>query len=189
MKTNLLKFAAATFAALLLSVAAKADLINGNISFAGNMTTNNGGIVGATSINFPTYGQYVFTVDGDFASYVSVYQSTTFTPTWNFAAGGSVPGLWSVGGFTFNLQSSSILIQGFVGQNYWLVIEGTGTVTGNGFDPTVGSWSFTSQNKNNVSTSGFSFSAQSTSVPDGGTTALLVGLGLVGMSFIARRRK
>lgn len=32
------------------------------------------------------------------------------------------------------------------------------------------------------------FSAPGTSVPDGGTTALLLGLGLVGMSFIARRR-
>ncbi|HND60298.1 MAG TPA: hypothetical protein PLB90_02385 [Opitutaceae bacterium] len=189
MKTNLLKFAAASLAALLLSVAAKADLINGNISFAGSMSTNNGGIVGATTINFPAYGQYVFTVDGDFASYVSVYNAATFAPSWNFSSGGSLPGLWSVGGFTFNLQSSSIIVQGLVGNNYWLVIEGTGTVVGNGFDPTVGSWSFTTQNKNNTSTSGFSFSAQSSAVPDGGTTALLVGLGLVGMSVIARRRK
>ena len=67
--------------------------------------------------------------------------------------------LWSVGGFTFNLTASSITQQG----NGFLAVSGTGTISGNGFDPTPGTWRFSTQNPpaNGV----FSFSASTTATP------------------------
>jgi hypothetical protein len=90
---------------------------------------------------------------GDFAS-VSVGTSVTMTAPWNFNSG-ALPALWSVGGFMFNLTASTITQQG----NGFLAVSGTGTITGNGFDSTPGSWRFSTQNPpaNNV----FSFSASS----------------------------
>jgi len=43
--------------------------------------------------------------------------------------------------------------------------------------------------KNGASNTGFVTDGRAPSVPDGGTTAVLLGLGLVGLSLIARRRK
>ncbi|HET7535064.1 MAG TPA: VPDSG-CTERM sorting domain-containing protein, partial [Candidatus Didemnitutus sp.] len=60
----------------------------------------------------------------------------------------------------------------------FLAVSGTGWVTGNGFDASVGTWSFTTQN--GAADGAFSFSAAS-AVPDGGYTALLLGLGLLGL--------
>ena len=47
--------------------------------------------------------------------------------------------------------------------NGFVSVSGTGTITGNGFDPTPGTWTFTTQNPpaNGV----FSFSASTTAVP------------------------
>ena len=53
----------------------------------------------------------------------------TMAAPWNFNSG-PLAGLWSVGGFTFNLTASSIVMQG----NGFLTVSGTGTITGNGFD-------------------------------------------------------
>ncbi|MDB6126612.1 MAG: proteinsorting protein/MYXO-CTERM protein [Verrucomicrobia bacterium] len=69
-----------------------------------------------------------------------------------------------------------------VGVSLW----GTGTAYMAGHAATTGSWTFSASR--NQEDAVFNFSS-STSVPDGGTTALLVGLGLVGMSVVARRRK
>jgi hypothetical protein len=76
------------------------------------------------------------------------------TAPWGFGSGRAA--LWSVGGFTFDLTASSIVKQG----NGFLAVSGTGTISGNGFNPTPGSWRLSTQNApaNNV----FSFSASST---------------------------
>ena len=86
---------------------------------------------------------------------VNVGDTVAMTAPWNFNSG-LLPALWSVGNFTFDLTASSIVQQG----NGFLSVSGTGTITGNGFDPTPGSWRFTTQNPpaNGV----FSFSASTT---------------------------
>ena len=73
---------------------------------------------------------------------------------WTFTSG--LANLWSVGGFTFNLTTSSIIQQG----NGFLAVSGTGTITGNGYTDTPGTWKFSTQNPpaNGV----FSFSASIT---------------------------
>ena len=78
---------------------------------------------------------------------------------WNFNSG-SLPALWSVGGFTFNLTSSSIVLPRV---NGFISVSGTGMITRNGFNPTPGTWRFSSQNPsaNGV----FSFSASTTANP------------------------
>ena len=49
-------------------------------------------------------------------------------------------GLWSVGGFTFNLLSSTVKQR----DAEFLSVRGTGVITGPpGFDPTFGMWAFT----------------------------------------------
>ena len=108
--------------------------------------------------------------------------------SWTFDPGGAQPALWAVGGFTFNLTSSSIVLQNAVG----LVVSGLGTIVGNGFDPTPGSWSFSTQNPGAGNPAVFSFSGATGAppggpgVPDGGVTALLLGSVLLGFGAIRR---
>lgn len=91
-------------------------------------------------------------------------------------------------GFSFELNSISEIEEADGGAGVFL--QGVGTMTVTGYDPTVGSWSFSSDsNENNPAL--FNFSSTVTTplnVPDGGTTALLLGVGLVSMSFLARRK-
>ena len=79
------------------------------------------------------------------------------TAPWTFGSG--QPALWSVGGFTFDLTTSTITHQG----NGFLTVSGTGTISGNGFTATPGTWRFSTQNPsaNGV----FSFSASTTATP------------------------
>ena len=95
---------------------------------------------------------------GSFTAYVGVQDTVTMTAPWNFNSG-SLLGLWSVGNFTFDLTASSIIQQG----NGFLSVRGTGTITGNGFTATSGTWRFSTQNPsaNGV----FSFSASTTATP------------------------
>jgi hypothetical protein len=180
MKSHLTKIAASLILAFAASAAALADPINGSINFAGGVnfdTTSANTATGVTGWVNPT----VQDASGDFATFVNPGDAVSFPSAWSFNSG-AVAGFWSVGGFTFDLISSTLVFQ-----NYGIVAAtGTGTVSHDGFDSYVGDWSFSSQNpagKSGV----FSFSGGST-VPDGGTTAALLGLGLVGMSYVARRR-
>jgi hypothetical protein len=85
-----------------------------------------------------------------------------------------------VNGFTFNLTSSVVELPR---STTFLSITGTGIVTGPaGFDATPGEWAFTSQNAGGHPHSTFSFSANTTTVPDGGMTMALLGTGLMGLA-------
>jgi hypothetical protein len=68
----------------------------------------------------------------------------------------------------------------------FLNITGFGTASGNGFDPTPGTWSFTSSDSNGQNQTTFGFQAQSTAVPEPSTVALL-GAGI--SSLIASRKR
>lgn len=65
-----------------------------------------------------------------------------------------------------------------------LHVIGTGMVMGNGYDPTPGTWSFTTQEPS--AGNRFTFSASS-AVPDGGTTVAMFGFSLLGL-YGARRK-
>jgi hypothetical protein len=81
----------------------------------------------------------------------------------------------------FNLIASRVVFQG----DGIIFVSGTCTITGHGFDPTAGTWNFSTQDdpSNGVS----SFSGGSESTPDGGATVALLGLALAGIEGIRRK--
>jgi hypothetical protein len=109
---------------------------------------------------------------GDFAGVVAGTQATIAQP-WIFNA--PTPGLWSVGGFTFDLLTATVVTQ----NAQFLTTSGTGIVSGNGFDPTSMEWSFTSQNAGGRPRTIFSVSANGVAVPDAGSAVALLGLALI----------
>jgi hypothetical protein len=74
---------------------------------------------------------------GSFAGIPSLVPVTMTSP-YIFNPSTPTPALWSVAGFTFDLLSSVIIFQ----SSHGILIEGDGIITGNGFDPTSGHWSF-----------------------------------------------
>ena len=166
-KTILAVLATGLISCALFSQQAQADPITGAITFGGSVNMN-GNANTATAVTawhgFGGVGSpVVIDRDGDFASFVAPGAAAAFTAPWVFnsgtvgtpAPGPGVTALWSVGGFTFNLVTSSVFSQGGGG----LVVNGYGWITGNGFDDTYGTWSFSTQNPGVGSPARFSFSA------------------------------
>jgi hypothetical protein len=185
-KTLLAVFATVLISCALCTQQAQATQITGNITFGGTVSLNTGSAGTATAVTAWHGGNgsgspFVLSFDGDFTGFVAAFDPTTFAAPWNFNSG-AVPSFWSVDGFTFNLTSSSIFSQG--GFPPGVVVNGSGFVSGNGFDPTFMTWSFTTQDPGTRRPRVFSFSAAAGSVPDGGTTVMLLGaaLGALGMA-------
>jgi len=84
--------------------------------------------------------------------------------------------LWQIGGFTFDLTSSTVVSQSAT----FLDVSGVGTISGNGFDPTPGTWSFNSTQADGSSNPTFSFQANSAAVPEASPLALF-GMGVLGL--------
>jgi len=119
---------------------------------------------------------------GSFAS-VPDGESVGFTQPWIFDPSTAAAPLWSIAGFgdfAFILSTATI---GFRDSNF-LLISGTGTLTGNNFDPTPATWTFTTQG---VATDGkFSWSSTTEAVPETGAPALL-GTALLWGCLLRRR--
>lgn len=167
--------------------AVKATQINGEISLSGTYTIN--------GTNFKPYdpilnplGATAFTgfssvevesAAGDYAGTVGdvvTHNAFSFTPfsgpitLWTFTDGGTT--------YSFTLNDLDVDYRATKS----LVLSGTGFASITGFDSTPGDWTFT------ANTGGGTFSFSSTnSVPDGGATAMLLGVGLLGIG--AMRRK
>lgn len=157
------------------------NTIDGTITFAGGVTLDSpsspptvGDSTGVTSWVNPK----VQSTSGDFSS-VANGTSVTISAPWSFTSG-PISGFWTVGGFTFDLSSSSVDSQ----SAHFVSVTGTGTISGNGFTTTPGDWLFTTQDK--AANSVFSFSASS-SAPDGGATAMLLGIGFLGLAGLRRK--
>jgi hypothetical protein len=181
MKNSLIRIAAALLLALAISSAAKADPINGTIGFIGTnfSTDDNADFTLATKFtSFTAYTSGPGT--GDYSS-VTTFLPVTFTP-FSFSDSGVTP-LWSftLSGITYSFDATTVSVQTTPNS---IIAQGNGIASITGKDDTAGSWIITA---NGIGGAALTFSA-STAVPDGGMTAMLVGLGLVGMSFFARRR-
>ena len=178
---KLLKLALAVLGVALVASGAQAAMVNGAITFAGGAKFDTSSLATATRVN--TFQNVrVMSEDGDFAAFVNDDDAVAMAAPYIFTPSTPTPGLWSVGGFTFDLASSTVVLQ----NADFLLISGTGTITGNGFDATEGTWSFTAQSPsaNRV----FSFSASDGfAAPDGGSTVALLGLGLTCVR-MARRK-
>jgi hypothetical protein len=94
--------------------------------------------------------------------------------------------------YTFDLISDTISSQ----SSFFLNLLGTGTlsITGAGstYSPTSGSWSFTVSNPTGGPHADFNFTFANSqtgvpSVPDGGATAMLLGVGLTSVALFRKK--
>ena len=183
---------------------AQAVPISGNINFVGGVELNSSSSANATEVTSwsgfgGTGSPMVESADGSFAG-ITPGTAANFTSPWFFDSG-SVANLWSVGGFTFDLTSSSIVSQGTTVEGGKAVghvtVEGIGAIMGNGESAEAMTWSFS---VNDPSAKGiFSFQVADgtvgstpggggeTNVPDGGTTAMMLGLGVLGLGLIKKQ--
>lgn len=158
------------------------NAIEGNITFSGGATLDTGNANTAHAVT-SFKNTVVQSVSGDFDTFINDLDPATFSASWFFDPSTPTSGLWSVGGFTFDLLTSTIVARG----SGSLTVSGTGTISGNSFDPTFGTWMFTTQNPGANGT--FSFSASGLSVPDGGSAVSLLGLALIGIEVLRRKHK
>lgn len=182
---------------LLLSVTMEVTAvpISGGIGMGGNFIAvdnnwNATSTAAATGIDFNPNLFIVNSKTGSFSSVTSAIGSITdfqFDPVLGINDGSngittvsSIVDFWTIDGFSFELTS---VTKGFTNNpDRFLVLDGIGIMSGNGFDSTAGTWSFTGDNSGST----FSWSAgSSASVPEPGMLALL-GIGLAG--FAASRK-
>jgi hypothetical protein len=159
-----------------LALSAHAALITGMLNIAG--TANYDAPIGsATMITlFENAHVEAGANTGDFAG-IPANSAVAMMAPYVFNPSTPNPSLWSVGGFTFNLQSTTIVFQSSDG----IILTGSGIISGNGFDPTPGEWSF-SQQKGSGTRLSFSGTTEALPAPDGGMTLALLGAGLAGLA-------
>jgi hypothetical protein len=182
-KTMLAVLATGVMGCAVFSQQAQAVQIDGQILLGGRVTFDQP-VGSATTLTnwfdvFSNPGMSsVLAVTGDFSGIPLLTSATMATP-WVFNPSTPTLGLWSVGGFTFDLLTATIVTQlpNFVN------VEATGIIHGPGFDDTPGTFQFT------VTGTGIriGFAALTTAVPDGGPAVALLGLALIGIEAVRRK--
>lgn len=168
----------------LLGRQAHAAQIQGDIDFGGVVTFDTMSLATATTVNLWNYS-YVLQRQGDFIPFTAYQQSVTSSSPWVFNPSAPLPSFWQVGGFTFDLTSATVFSQ----SSTFLNIQATGTLTGNGYDPTPALYTFTASRADGGNANTFSYQSKTIAVPEAGTTALL-GIGALALAVtLARRRK
>lgn len=184
MKNHIIKRLACAAAALAVTATVQAGPITGGISLSGAMTFNNGNI--NTDTAFSSFSQVtVASVSGSYVTAgVALNTGVNMTPfQFNPFTSAIIP-LWitqSGPSAEFDLLSITYLSQ--PGDDT-LTLKGTGTLKLFGYDPTPGLWIFTAQG--GAGTFSFSSSNGAHPVPDGGTTAILLGLALTALTFVRK---
>lgn len=169
----------------LVSVSYALPMISGNITFAGGVVLNDTKDVATqvTSWTNPT----VESVSGDFTPSITIGDGVFFDYPWTFGSG--LNALWNVGGFTFNLESSVVVLQTVD----YLLVSGLGTIIDtNGFYAnTPGDFKFSIPG--DAANTIFSFAAASKSfpvtksVPETGATFGFFAFG-IGLLVVARKK-
>ena len=177
------KIGAALFAAFVLSSTASAVRINGVIGFTGGASLNNANLSLATQV--VEWDTTIVNVlhTGDFAG-ISTGTAVMLAKPWDLTT--AAPGIvdfWKVGGFSFDLTSSTRYYDSS-GLGF-LSACGYGWIKKAGFEATEGTWSFSTQNPG--AGANFSFSASTAAVPDGGATVALLGVSLLGLHGLRRK--
>jgi len=167
-----------------LTVSVLAIPITGSVSFTGTVKLDTGNPSTANAVTAWSNTK-VQDADGAFGSFLSTGDTAIFTAPWTFDPSTLTSPLWTAGGFTFDLASSAIEAQFSAGPLKFLNVSGTGTVTGHGYDPTPGNWSFTTQSPSSSGRFSFSAAAQ-TSVPDNGGTVALLGMAVLAIGLFKR---
>jgi hypothetical protein len=160
--------------------------INGTIGFTGGVQLDTSSADTATEVTGYT-SSVVTARGGDFSS-VALNSAVAFATPWSFNSG-PLNAFWSVGGFTFNLLASSITYQA----NGFVDVTGSGSIVGNGFDPTFGTYTFSTSNPGSGNPTTFTFQSASgangVSVSDEGNTSLMLGASLSGVACLGLIRR
>jgi hypothetical protein len=168
---------------------AQAAKITGRIDFAGSVMFDSSALQNVTQVltwrdvNGNLGFSNVAAFGGSYVGFVTLGQQATMHTPWTFIPSTATPGLWSVGGFTFDLTSATVVTRTAT----FLNIIGHGTVSGNGFETTNARWAFSVANAGGGTGDFFSFSANTASVPDGGSAVALLGISLVAIEFVRRK--
>jgi hypothetical protein len=194
MKTKpILALAVGTVLITALTGSVQAVPIAGVISFSGSASTDNSNL--ATATKFLTFGTVTVGqeagLSGDYAG--TAGEAVTFTPFTFDPVGASLPvaPLWTFmsGGNTYSFTLESLNVD-FVSPDF-LSLSGFGTASITGKDDTVGLFLLSGQTFSGEANFTFSASAEvpapGTNVPDGGTTALLLGFSVLGFGFLRRK--
>jgi hypothetical protein len=175
--TSLVAFVASVALGL---VSSRATPIGGAINFDGIATTNTGTL--STAGSFTSISNVTVVPGGD-GIYASIPTGTpaTFTP-FNFSAASVMP-LWtfSSGGNSYTFTATSITVAGQT--SAFLDLDGMGYASVNGVNTPAGTWSITDTHVGDGTV--FTFGASSAvpaTTPDSGATALLLALGMTGVS-------
>jgi hypothetical protein len=160
--------------AVSLTQTARGVPISGVIGFSGSAQLDAPTVASSTEV-LAWYGNVTGIASGSFAGLTG--STVALAAPWLFNSGAE-NAFWSVGGFTFNLASSSVLSRSATSVTVGLV--GTVVSTIAGFSPTAFTGSFTTQdpslNNGGVSSYTESLSFSGVGVPDGGSTILLMGI-------------
>ena len=187
MKSTVKKFAGLVAGIIAFAQAVEATPISGTIGFTGRVSLNTGTTATASQI-VSWINPTVNGTSGDFATIADGTAVTIKTP-WSFDSG-AVASFWKVGGFTFDLISSSITSQGGnAGTTAFVNVSGIGTVSGNGFSSTTIVWNFSTQDPAIITKPSiqFTFSASNVTIPDGGATIALLGLAFIGAGLLRKQ--
>lgn len=95
---------------------------------------------------------------------------------------------WTVGGYTFDLESATVLSVVNTGSFKLLAMRGKGTINGPGFQPSAGVWDWTGSATGTSSNIAFSFNSNTASIPEP-TTLGLLAVGLLGAGAGLRRKQ
>jgi hypothetical protein len=168
---------------------ARAVPISGSIGFAGGVVYNNASADDATAVEDWVKPQV--TQDTGGLSLAAGTPATFSAAVWNFNSSAPVNNFWSARGFTFELLTSAIVQQGGTGSSGYVVVMGTGIISGNGYTPTSMYWMFTSQDPAGGNNSGewlFSTSKLSANaVADGGGSAMLLAISMGSLAWFRRK--
>jgi hypothetical protein len=185
MKKTLITITGAAAILLALAQTSQAVPITGFIGFSGTVQLDTGDVSTATkAVNW--FNTVVGTESGTFNAPLN--SAVTIASPWSFNSG-AIANFWQAGSapqFTFNLSSSTASLLNLGGTEFLNVIL-FGTVSAAGFDTTAFTGSFQVANPpaNGVTT--FTERLSFNSVPDGGTTVMLLGAALSGMALIKRK--
>lgn len=183
MKT-LKKLSALLLAAVLAPAAFALPYLNGTLDTSGATATLN-------TPNLDTAGSAVINTNG-FATaastgvYTSVIGSTVTFSDFAWAPFSVSNPVWSVSGITFTLQS---LAKQPGSNSAFLNLSGTGFASAAGYENTHGVFTLTITDSSPSANVLFSFNTSTTTVPDAGSSSILLGLGLIGLAAVRRLRK
>jgi VPDSG-CTERM motif len=168
---------------LLAGMSSQAIPITGSIGLFGSYTLDTGDLGTATAFtSFPLVGASSGT-----GTYTGVNSfGVTMAPFTFNPFSGSVMPLWTftVGTTTYSFDLTSLTLD--TQNSSTLILNGSGMLHVTGYDDTAGDWVFTANQSSGLLKGAFTFSSSNGSVPDGGTTVMLLGCALAVLG-LARR--